>query len=50
MPRCQWRTHWQLEVEAFATLAQSDAAQSLVGLFMNDQLLKKKSKALVQAG
>ena len=35
-----------VEVEAFATLAQSDAAQSLVGLFMNDQLLKKKSKAL----
>lgn len=34
-----------VEVEAFATLAQSDAAQSLVGLFMNDQLLKKKSKA-----
>lgn len=34
-----------VEAEAFATLAQSDAAQSLVGLFMNDQLLKKKSKA-----
>ncbi|MDI3326877.1 fatty acid oxidation complex subunit alpha FadB [Pontibacterium granulatum] len=35
-----------VEVEAFVTLAQSDAAQSLVGLFMNDQLLKKKSKTL----
>ncbi|WP_370298502.1 fatty acid oxidation complex subunit alpha FadB, partial [Pontibacterium sp.] len=34
-----------VEVDAFVTLAQSDAAQSLVGLFMNDQLLKKKSKA-----
>ncbi|MCO4758470.1 MAG: enoyl-CoA hydratase/isomerase family protein, partial [Oceanospirillaceae bacterium] len=32
------------EVDGFATLAQSDSAQSLVGLFMNDQLLKKKSK------
>ncbi|WP_372832373.1 fatty acid oxidation complex subunit alpha FadB [Pontibacterium sp.] len=33
-----------VEVDGFTSLAQSDAAQSLVGLFMNDQLLKKKSK------
>ena len=33
-----------VEVEVIVTLAHSDAAQSLVGLFMNDQLLKKKSK------
>ncbi|WP_027856549.1 fatty acid oxidation complex subunit alpha FadB [Marinobacterium jannaschii] len=37
-----------VEVDAFVTLAQSDSAKSLVGLFMNDQQLKKKSKAWSQ--
>ena len=34
-----------IETDGFVTLAHSDAAKSLVGLFMNDQLLKKKSKS-----
>lgn len=34
-----------VEADALVTLAHSDAAKSLIGLFMNDQLLKKKSKA-----
>ena len=36
-----------LEVEAagFVKLAKTSAAQSLIGLFLNDQELKKKAKA-----
>ncbi len=33
------------EVDGFVTLAKSDAAKSLIGLFMNDQLLKKKARS-----
>ncbi len=33
-----------VETDSFVSLAHSDVAKSLVGLFMNDQLLKKKSK------
>jgi 3-hydroxyacyl-CoA dehydrogenase/enoyl-CoA hydratase/3-hydroxybutyryl-CoA epimerase/enoyl-CoA isomerase len=33
-----------LESQAFAAIAKSQAAASLVGLFINDQLLKKKAK------
>lgn len=36
------------ECEAFISLAKTDAAKSLIGLFMNDQLLKKRSKAWSQ--
>ena len=32
------------EVDGFVALAKSDAAKSLIGLFMNDQLLKKKAR------
>ncbi len=32
------------EVDGFVALAKTDAAASLIGLFMNDQLLKKKSR------
>ncbi|WP_010322652.1 fatty acid oxidation complex subunit alpha FadB [Marinobacterium stanieri] len=32
------------EVDAFVALAKTDAAASLIGLFMNDQLLKKKAR------
>jgi len=35
----------EMEVDCFASLAQSDEAHSLIGLFLNDQLLKKKAKA-----
>ncbi|MET4163536.1 3-hydroxyacyl-CoA dehydrogenase/enoyl-CoA hydratase/3-hydroxybutyryl-CoA epimerase/enoyl-CoA isomerase [Marinobacterium sp. MBR-111] len=36
------------EVDAFVALAKSDAAKSLVGLFMNDQLLKKKARGWIK--
>ncbi len=32
------------EAKAFATLAKSTESQALIGLFLNDQLLKKKAK------
>lgn len=32
------------ELDSLVTLAHSDSAKSLIGLFMNDQLLKKQSK------
>lgn len=35
----------EMEADCFASLAQSDEAHSLIGLFLNDQLLKKKAKA-----
>jgi len=34
-----------IEAAAFAKLAKTQAADSLIGLFLNDQLLKKKGKA-----
>ncbi len=34
----------QIEAEAFAKMAQTPAAQSLVGLFISEQLLSKKAK------
>lgn len=34
----------QIEAEAFAKVAQTPVAQSLVGIFVNDQLLAKKAK------
>ncbi len=36
-----------VETRGFVALAKSDAAQSLIGLFMNEQLLKKKSRAWI---
>ena len=38
------------EHEAFAKLAKTSVADSLIGLFLNDQLLKKKAKAATKAG
>lgn len=38
----------QLEAECFTALARTDAASSLLGLFFNDQVLKKKTKAWVK--
>ncbi len=35
-----------IETQAFVTLAQTDAAKSLVGLFLSDQYLMKKAKGL----
>ncbi len=41
----------QAEQQGFIELLKSDSAQALVGLFLNDQLLKRKAKAaLKQAG
>lgn len=34
----------QIEAEAFAKMAQTPVAQSLVGIFVNEQLLSKKAK------
>jgi len=39
------RTAVQMEAEAFAKIAKTQAAASLVQIFLNDQLLKKKFKA-----
>jgi 3-hydroxyacyl-CoA dehydrogenase/enoyl-CoA hydratase/3-hydroxybutyryl-CoA epimerase/enoyl-CoA isomerase len=35
----------QIEAEAFAKVAQTSVAQSLVGIFINDQLLNKKARS-----
>lgn len=35
----------RVEAECFTALARTDAASSLLGLFFNDQVLKKKTKA-----
>ncbi|WP_026291602.1 fatty acid oxidation complex subunit alpha FadB [Marinobacterium rhizophilum] len=40
----------QAEQQAFIELLKSDSAQSLVGLFLNDQLLKRKAKAALKQG
>ena len=34
-----------IEAQAFAKIAKTQAADSLIGLFLNDQLIKKKGKA-----
>ena len=34
----------EIEAEGFAELAKSPEATSLIGLFLGDQLLKKKAK------
>ncbi len=36
------------EVDGFVALAKTDAASSLIGLFMNDQLLKKKARGWIK--
>ena len=38
----------QLEAECFTALARTSAASSLLGLFFNDQVLKKKTRAWVK--
>lgn len=38
----------QIEARTFAKLALGPAAQSLIGLFLNDQVLKKKTRAWVK--
>ncbi|MDN5874253.1 MAG: 3-hydroxyacyl-CoA dehydrogenase NAD-binding domain-containing protein, partial [Sinobacteraceae bacterium] len=40
----------KIEAEGFATLAKTTASDALIGLFLNDQLIKKKGKAFVKAG
>ncbi|MBV0933592.1 fatty acid oxidation complex subunit alpha FadB [Marinobacterium weihaiense] len=39
----------QVEVDTFVQLAHGDVARSLVGLFMNNQLLQRKARRLSQA-
>ncbi len=40
----------RIESQAFARLARTTQADALVGLFLNDQLLKKKAKGHARAG
>jgi 3-hydroxyacyl-CoA dehydrogenase/enoyl-CoA hydratase/3-hydroxybutyryl-CoA epimerase/enoyl-CoA isomerase len=40
----------QAEQQGFIELLKSDAARSLVGLFLNDQLLKRKARAALEQG
>jgi 3-hydroxyacyl-CoA dehydrogenase / enoyl-CoA hydratase / 3-hydroxybutyryl-CoA epimerase / enoyl-CoA isomerase len=40
----------KIEGQAFAKLAKTTQADALVGLFLNDQFLKKKAKGYVKAG
>lgn len=44
-PTLVFRDALAAEAQCFATLSLTDAAKSLTGLFMNDQVLKRKSKA-----
>lgn len=37
-----------LEVDSFIKLGQTDVAASLIGLFMNEQVIKRKAKAYVK--
>jgi len=37
-----------LELDSFVTLAKTDVAASLIGLFMNEQLIKRKAKAYIK--
>ncbi len=39
----------EIEAATFAKLAKTDVAESLVGIFMKDQLLKRKAKGLSKA-
>jgi len=47
-PVLAFRDALAAEAQCFATLALTDAAKSLTGLFMNDQVLKRKSKAAMK--
>jgi 3-hydroxyacyl-CoA dehydrogenase/enoyl-CoA hydratase/3-hydroxybutyryl-CoA epimerase/enoyl-CoA isomerase len=40
----------EAEQQGFITLLKSDSAQALVGLFLNDQLLKRKAKNALKQG
>jgi 3-hydroxyacyl-CoA dehydrogenase/enoyl-CoA hydratase/3-hydroxybutyryl-CoA epimerase/enoyl-CoA isomerase len=40
----------KIEGQAFAKVAKTTQADALIGLFLNDQLLKKKAKAATKAG
>src|SRR3546814_8281329 len=40
----------KIEGQAFAKVAKTPQADALIGLFLNDQLIKKKGKAYVKAG
>lgn len=40
----------KIEAAGFAKLAKTTEADALIGLFLNDQLIKKKGKAYVKAG
>jgi len=40
----------KLEGQVFAKVAKTTVADALIGLFLNDQLLKKKAKAATKAG
>ncbi|HET8880689.1 MAG TPA: enoyl-CoA hydratase-related protein, partial [Solimonas sp.] len=40
----------KIEGQAFAKVAKTTQADALIGLFLNDQLIKKKGKAYVKAG
>ncbi|WP_028081403.1 fatty acid oxidation complex subunit alpha FadB [Solimonas soli] len=40
----------KIESQAFAKIAKTTQADALIGLFLNDQLIKKKGKAYVKAG
>jgi len=40
----------KLEGQTFAKVAKTTVADALIGLFLNDQLLKKKAKAATKAG
>lgn len=37
-----------LELDSFVTLAKTDVAASLIGLFMNEQVIKRKAKAYIK--
>ena len=47
-PVLSFRDALAAEAQCFATLALTDVAKSLTGLFMNDQVLKRKSKAAMK--
>jgi len=40
----------KIEAQAFAKIAKTTQADALIGLFLNDQLIKKKGKGYVKAG
>ncbi|UXI01326.1 fatty acid oxidation complex subunit alpha FadB [Photobacterium sp. TY1-4] len=48
--RCSRDEALAIENKHFVTLAKSDVAKALVGIFLNDQLLKGKAKQAAKAG